>query len=144
MTRSQAREHAFCILYSEEFRKDASAETLISTYLSDFPQEKVREADRAFIEKEVKGTLEHLPEIDQKISAHLKGWSLERLARVDLAILRLAVYEMEYAPDIPDSVSINEAVELAKHYSQEQSKAFVNGVLSNFAPGRNQSAQGKV
>ena len=81
-----------------------------------------------------KGVSEHRDEIDEKISAHLKqGWKISRISKISLALLRVAIYEMLYQDDIPVSVSINEAVELAKKYTGEDDSAFVNGVLGAVA-----------
>lgn len=87
------------------------------------------EEDRAFIRSLVEGVCAHTLELDEKISAYLKDWSLERIAKVDLAILRLAFYELLFIRDVPETVVINEAVEMAKRYSTDRSGAFVNGVL---------------
>ena len=87
------------------------------------------EEDRAFIRTLVEGVSAHASELDEKISAYLKDWSLERIAKVDLAILRLAFYELLFIKDVPETVVINEAVEMAKRYSTDRSGAFVNGVL---------------
>ena len=85
--------------------------------------------DRAFIETLVKGVCGHSAELDEKITSYLRDWSLSRVAKVDLAILRLAFYELLYIKDVPETVVINEAVEMAKRYSTDKSGAFVNGVL---------------
>ncbi len=77
----------------------------------------------------VKGIKEHLEEIDEIILSKLKNWSLDRIAKIDLAILRLAIYEIMYVENIPEKVSANEAVELAKTYGNNDSKSFVNGVI---------------
>ena len=69
-----------------------------------------------------------------EIAGAVKGWSLSRISKVDLAILRLAVYEIRCVPEIPSSVSINEAVELAKKYSQSAARSFINGILGSIAP----------
>lgn len=87
------------------------------------------EEDCRFIQSLAGGVAEHEEELDEKISAYLRGWSLSRVARVDLAILRLAFYELLYLNDAPESVVINEAIEMAKRYSTDRSGAFVNGVL---------------
>ena len=87
------------------------------------------EEDRAFIETLVKGVCGHAAELDDKITSYLRDWSLSRVAKVDLAILRLAFYELLYMKDAPETVVINEAVEMAKRYSTDKSGAFVNGVL---------------
>lgn len=81
----------------------------------------------------VRGVNVHLKDVDDRISALSREWRLERLAKVDLAILRLAVFELLYAPDIPASVSINEAVELAKTFSTGESGRFINGILGRVA-----------
>lgn len=87
------------------------------------------EADRAYISRILDGVLSHVTELDEKISAASVNWSLERIAKVDLTILRLATYEILYEDDVPGSVAINEAVELANRYSEPSSGRFVNGVL---------------
>ena len=71
-----------------------------------------------------------IPELDNMVNEHSVGWQTERMGKVDLTIIRLAVYEMKYDDDIPVSVAINEAVELAKRYGSENSPAFINGVLA--------------
>jgi transcription antitermination protein NusB len=83
-----------------------------------------------FLQKLVLGTVEHLEEIDAILRKHLEKWTLERVAAVDRAILRLAVYEMMYEEEVPTTVSLNEAIELAKKFSDSQSNRFINGVLS--------------
>ncbi|NLO40898.1 MAG: transcription antitermination factor NusB, partial [Ruminiclostridium sp.] len=81
----------------------------------------------------VQGAMEKKNQIDTLIQNHAKGWTLERMPKVDLAIMRLTIYEMQYRKDIPWNVSINEAVELAKKYGGDQSKTFINGVLGKVA-----------
>jgi N utilization substance protein B len=92
----------------------------------------VEEADKAFILSEVEGVHEHMAEIDAMIEQSAKGWDLSRMNKVDLAILRLAVYEMKYG-ETPIGVAINEAVELAKKFSSDEAPAFINGVLGKAA-----------
>ena len=88
------------------------------------------EADRAYISRILDGVLSHVTELDEKISAASVNWSLERIAKVDLTILRLATYEILYEDDVPGSVAINEAVDLANRYSDpDNSGRFINGVL---------------
>jgi len=131
--RHKAREHAFKILYELSFQPEKEVSEAIDLYLEGLEgEEEISERDLAFIRRETEGAWKALGELDPKIAATLHGWKLERLSKVDLAILRLALYEIIYADDIPVNVSINEAVELAKAYSQESGKSFVNGVLSNF------------
>ncbi|MFA8438836.1 transcription antitermination factor NusB [Pueribacillus sp. YX66] len=83
-----------------------------------------------FFERLVSGTMTQLNKIDELIKKHLEKWSFERIANVDRAILRLAVYELLYEEEIPVSVTVNEAVELAKTFGGEDSNRFINGVLS--------------
>ena len=90
------------------------------------------ENDRAYIDTVVAGVKEHAADLDAEIAACLRGWTLARLSRVDLAILRLSTYEMKYA-SLPAAVSINEAVELTRKYSSESSCPFVNGVLGTIS-----------
>ena len=129
MSRTSAREHAFKILFQLQFVREETEES-VKQYLDSFTTEEVDENDLAFILKEVEGVRTHEEELDQKISAALKGWTLYRLSRVDRCILRLAVFEILFDPEIPQTVSINEAIELAKKYSQEAAPGFINGVLA--------------
>ena len=96
--------------------------------------ETLTEEDVAFSDAVLFGIEAHQEEIDPLIGELAIGWSIERMPRVDLSILRVAIYEMMYRRDIPYSVSINEAVELAKKYGAQESPAFINGVLAKFVP----------
>ena len=86
----------------------------------------------AFAEELIHGTLHHLDEIDSEIKKYLRNWDFTRIARIDLAILRLAIYEMLKRPDIPPIVSINEAIDMSKEYSIPDAKRFINGILDQF------------
>lgn len=102
----------------------------LSEMLFDFFAEQTEPREfYAFAEELFAGTVEHIADIDEVIAACAKNWSLARIARCDLAILRLAIYELLYRQDIPPIVSINEAIDLAKIFSTEDSHRFVNGVL---------------
>lgn len=127
MARPIAREAAMQLIFEQLFGGDGEAQTLVD--LIDYVP---GDNDRAYIDAVVGGVREHAPELDEKIAACLRGWTLARLSRVDLAILRLAVYEMTYA-SLPVAVSINEAVELTRKYSSEESCSFVNGVLGTIS-----------
>ncbi|MDO5379179.1 MAG: transcription antitermination factor NusB [Clostridia bacterium] len=127
MARPIAREAAMQLVFEQLFGGEGETQTLVD--LVDYAP---GESDRAYIEGVVSGVHEHAEEIDEEIAACLKGWRLERLSRVDLAVLRLSVYEMKYG-GIPVAVSINEAVELARKYSSEQSCPFINGVLGTIS-----------
>ena len=87
--------------------------------------------DRAYIAEAFDGVLTHREELDRLIEQTARGWSLERMSLVDLTILRLAVWEMLYAPKVPDSVAIAEALELTERYSDPDDKSFINGVLGS-------------
>jgi len=123
--RTQARECALQILYQVDMTKD-SPEEVLPAYWEFHP---VSEEIRQFTELIVHGTSEHLGEIDQKIVQYTENWELSRMAAVDRNILRLAVYELLYLDEIPPKVTINEAVNIAKKFSQEEAGKFVNGIL---------------
>ena len=125
MTRRFARELALQTLFSVELGKHDPLEALDRT-LTEGDSE-----GRAFVKDLVVGTLEHAAQTDLLIAPLLEGWTLERLPTVDRLLLRMGVYEMRYRPETPRAVVINEAVELAKKFSTEDSGRFVNGVLSN-------------
>ena len=136
MSRRLAREFAIQFLYSKDFNKNENTDEMLEDFFEieeeqgkDGLKDSVKEEDLKFAEEIIKGTLEKLQEIDQFIQNNTTGWTKERIAKVDLAILRLALYEILFRDDIPDSVSINEAIELAKKYSTDESGSFVNGVL---------------
>lgn len=123
ISRFKAREQGFILIFEKIFNEE-SIDVIIEN------AEESREiAFDSYAKELANGVYENTETIDQCISAHLKkGWSIKRISKPSLAILRLAVYEMKYNDDIPDSVAINEAVELAKKYTIDESK-FVNGVL---------------
>ena len=127
MTRKQAREETFILIFEKEFN-DESVETILEI------NEQVRDivADD-YMKNAFCGVFEHLSEIDECISENAKGWSIKRISKVALAVLRLAIYEMKFVDSIPVSVSINEAVELCKKYATKDDAAFVNGILATVA-----------
>lgn len=98
---------------------------------ADIP-EYATDEEREYIAGKVKGVCQVIEEIDKDIAGFSKGWKISRMPRTDLAILRLAVYEIKYDEKVPDKVAVNEAVELAKRYGNADSAAFINGVLSRF------------
>lgn len=130
MKRSEAREALLVLLYEMSFNP---AEELEDTILKEKDN---RDLDDPYLIDAVHGIYEHLSEIDEKIGAKIHGWRLNRLSRISHAILRISVYEMLYA-DIPFSISINEAVELAKKYDSDEAPAFINGVLNAVAEAAN-------
>lgn len=109
---------------------DKAKATWSSKKKEDLPPPTLQDlASKEFMESLVKGVLEYLGDLDETIAQHAKNWNLQRMAAVDRNILRLAVYEIKYRNDIPPVVSINEAVDIAKKYSTEDSGKFVNGIL---------------
>lgn len=127
MSRTKNREQAFALLFEKSFN-DRPVEELAAGAM-DARNEQVE----PFALELAVGTESHTQEIDACIAAHLHNWSMNRISRVALAVLRLAVYEMLYREDIPVSVSINEAVELAKRYGGQEDASFINGVLGSVA-----------
>jgi transcription antitermination factor NusB len=123
--RTQARECALKILYQLDMA-DQPLEEVFPLFWEHYPAPpEVRE----FAEVLVRGTRQHLLQIDQKLSQYTENWQLNRMAAVDRNILRFAAYELLYVEEIPPKVTINEAVNIAKKYSQEEAGKFVNGVL---------------
>lgn len=133
MTRRECREHLMVMLFQTEFHTKEELEEQITCYLDDITAPK--QDDVNYIKDKFRNTLEHLDEIDAMIESASDSWKLKRMFKIDLAIMRLAVYEMRYDEEIPVSVAINEAVEIAKKYGQDNSPAFVNGVLAKVADG---------
>ena len=126
MTRSSMREHVFKMLFSYEFDLGTSIDEHMADYLDEF---QVKEQDRLYMINRIHRLLEVKGEIDKKIKAHGGKWEIERIAKVDLAIIRLGIYEAIYDEDIPVTVAVNEAVELAKRYGGDQSPKFVHGLI---------------
>jgi N utilization substance protein B len=131
VTRREEREHIFKLLFLIEFYKEDELEQQESMYFENLSDAK--EKDRAYIRKKYENIRENLGQIDEQIAEVAKGWRTERMGKVELTLLRLAVYEIKYDDDIPTGVAINEAVELAKIFGGEGSSAFVNGVLAKLA-----------
>ena len=127
MSRKKARDNAFKCIYELEFIKDKSLDDILSNC---YEENNNSEEEKQYIQIILNGVKENIEKIDSIILSKLKNWSLDRIAKIDLAILRLAIYEVLYVDSIPDKVSANEAVELAKTYGNNDSKSFVNGVIA--------------
>ena len=126
------RERLFKLLFRVEFNpKDEMAEQ--ENFFFDSEENTGSEEENAWISGKFNRIIEKLDEIDQALNERVQGWNTERMGKVDLSILRLAVYEVIYDESIPTGVAINEAVELAKKFGQDSSPSFVNGVLAKFA-----------
>ena len=130
MTRREAREYAFKLIFEIPFFAEERCEERLGFFFDNL-EDKPGDDDKKYIEDVVKACFEHLADIDNAISANLKNWKIERISRVDLSILRLASAEIMYIDSIPDKVSVNEAVNIAKTYGDDNSPAFINGVLAN-------------
>ena len=130
MRRSKVREHIFKMLFSIGFDA-ADADEQIELYLEQV--EEASEEERGYMRKKVKDIAAHEEEIDAMINEHTTGWKTGRMNKVDLSVLRLAVYEMKWDDEVPVKVAINAAVELAKNFSGDEGPAFVNGVLGKLA-----------
>ncbi|CVI69772.1 transcription antitermination protein NusB [Eubacterium sp. An3] len=131
MSRRELRESIFLLLFRIEFNTREELQEQTEMFLEEKPD--ISEADSAYIRNKVDAILDIQDEIDRTIMKICTGWRLERLGKTELAILRLAVYEMEKDEDIPKGVAINEALELAKIYCSEDAPRFINGVLAKLA-----------
>ena len=118
MSRKKARDNAFKCVYELEFGRDENLEKILNNC---YEENDNKPDEKEYIKAVLKGVKENLEEIDGIILSKLKNWSLDRIAKIDLAILRLAVYEIKYMEDIPEKVSANEAVELDKTYGNNDS-----------------------
>lgn len=124
MTRKQAREEAFILIFEKQFSSDELQDILdIAKLVRDINPDE-------YITKVFFGVYENLDAIDGIISEMAVGWSINRISKTALAVLRLAIFEMKFMDDIPVSVSINEAVELSKKYATKDDASFVNGILA--------------
>lgn len=131
MGRSELRKHIFRMLFLIEFNGEDEMPEQAELYLDDI--EGLSDKDRTYITAKHAKVVERIKEIDDILNTHTTGWKTSRMNKVDLSILRLAVYEMEWDDEIPVGVAINEAVELAKKYSGDEGPSFVNGVLARLA-----------
>lgn len=135
MSRRELREQIFKFIFRVEFNDAEEMQEQEQLFFENFAleEQEIKEADAAYISEKSKKIIERLDEIDAMINRQAKGWTTQRMGKVDLTILRLAVYEIAFDEDVPTGVAINEAVELAKKFGQEESSGFVNGVLAKFA-----------
>lgn len=133
MSRREIREHIFKLLFLLEFYKGEELNEQAEHYLDEVEEAVPTEAEAAYIRERFHKVEAKIEELDQLLTSASTGWKLNRMSKVDLAIMRLAVYEMKMDEDIPVKVAINEAVELAKKFGGDDSPAFVNGVLAKLA-----------
>lgn len=132
MNRRALREQVFKLLFRIEFNNQEEMQQQCSYFFEDSDNQ-ILEDDMDYIQYKFNMIMDHLSEIDRLINEKAKGWSTQRMGKVDLTIIRLAVYEILYDEDVPTNVAINEAVELAKKFGQDESYGFVNGILAKFA-----------
>lgn len=128
MGRKQAREGAMQLLFQMDLNDDFSDESL-NIFLNNFVFD---EMESEYVRESISCIRDNLKSIDDHIIENLEGWAIYRLAKVDLAVLRIAIYEILYRKDIPIEVSINEAIEIVKKFSNEDAFKFINGVLGGF------------
>ena len=141
MSRRQAREFALQFIFSVDFNKDENVTELLEEFhesetafieTDDYTKKDIEFANRLII-----GTVENMEKIDELIAKSAIGWTFDRIAKVDLAILRLAIFEIYFLEDVPEGVSANEAVDLAKKYSADDAGSFVNGVIGKIIREKN-------
>ncbi len=131
MSRRELREQIFKLLFRVEFN---SLEDMSEQERMFFEEEDAAKGEDAdYISDKYHKIEQKLPEIDEQLNERAEGWNTARMGKVDLTILRLAVYEINYDETVPTGVAINEAVELAKKFGQDASSGFVNGILAKFA-----------
>lgn len=137
MSRRKVRDMAFKYVYAMSYGKE-DTNNVIDSILDSYEEEitTLEGEDKEFFDSLTTGVEENLDKIDSKILSKLKNWTIARIFKIDLAILRLSIYEVIYT-DTPYKVAINEAVELAKKYGNDESYTFINGVLREIAKEKN-------
>ncbi len=128
MTRRELRENVFKMLFRVDFYEQGELTEQLKLFTEEL--ENLKEDDFLYINNKCNEIFDKIPELDAAVNEVVEGWKTSRMGKVDLSIIRLAVYEMKYEEDIPAKVSINEAVELAKQYGTDDSASFINGVLA--------------
>lgn len=136
MNRRDARTAAVKIIFGYSFVSEENvpeqADKLIDSYMQEFDEsENGATGEYTYLCDLVRGIISNVNELDALIKSCIKGWDFDRLGKIDLAILRVSAYELKYRDDVPESISINEAVELAKLYGSDDSPSFINGVLGS-------------
>lgn len=132
MSKREQREQLFKLLFRVEFNEKEEMPEQLKLFIEE-GDEPLNEKDATAISSKYEKVMAHLEEIDKKLSAKAEKWSLNRMGKVELTILRLAVYEICFDEEIPTGVAINEAVELAKKFGQDNAGSFVNGILAKFS-----------
>jgi len=133
--RSELREHIFRMIFGYEFNSDAEMPEQMQLYFEQLDEEDgvPTEMEVTYIRDKALNVILKTEEIDEMLNTNTKGWKTSRMNKVDLSILRLAVYEMKWDDEVPTGVAIDQAVELAKKYSGDDGPSFINGVLAKLA-----------
>ncbi|MCR4749996.1 MAG: transcription antitermination factor NusB [Lachnospiraceae bacterium] len=131
MSRRELREYIFKLLFRIEFNSEEDMQSQCEMFFDD-PDREFSEEDTGYIQEKYDNIYSRISEIDNLIDQKAKGWNSDRMGKVELTIIRLGVYEILFDDDVPASVAINEAVELAKKFGQEKSNGFVNAILAKF------------
>lgn len=139
MGRKKARDNAFKCIYQLGFFQEEYLDKILELCYEENSND---EEEKKYIDSVLVGVKENLEEIDNIILSKLKNWTIDRIAKIDIAILRLAIYEIKYLKDIPVKVTANEAVELAKMYGNNDSKSFVNGVIAKIIEDKDENIDG--
>ena len=129
ITRRTARESAVQLLYGYDFQKEYDKEEFFA-----FTSEEAEIETNAFAKELYTGTLEHLAEIDAKIEENLRSWSIDRVSKISLAVMRVCAYELMFT-EVPVPIAINEAIEIDKKFDKDDAPSFINGVLNAIAKG---------
>lgn len=128
MTRRELREHTFKMLFRSEFYPQEELAEQVTWYLDDV--EDATSEEKMYLDERTNKIYEKLSELDTAINEVAEGWKTKRMSKVDLTLIRLALFEIRYDDSVPEKVAINEAVEIAKLYGGNESPAFVNGILA--------------
>lgn len=139
MSRIIARESAMKLMYQMEINNDFSQDA-ISLFVND---NELKSDEKSYLYEVVNGIKEHINIIDETIEKYSRGWNVNRIAKVDLSILRIAIYEIMFKKDTPYQVSINEAVDVSKKFSTEDSSKFINGLLGAFIKAEDYTQKGE-
>lgn len=130
MTRRSLRENVFTVLFRNDFFSPEEMDEQIKLYLGSEDKKNLSDNEKLEIEVRIKNAILKFPEIDARIEERAEGWTITRMGKVELTIIRLAVFEMLYDADVPNPVAINEAIELAKRFGGDEAPSFVNGILA--------------
>lgn len=127
MSRKVSREKAMELIFSIMLSKDSNEEA-VENFVDNYEGD-INELDLTYIKRVLAGVTTHSEEIEKEIEKYAENWKIDRISKINLAILKLGIFEMKYFDEVPDRVAINEAIEIAKKYSDQKSVSFINGVL---------------